>query len=170
MRSKLDDAKDNVKTLIFENVDKLILPKFCLICGKKTEETYQRTIYRKFIPEKSFRNNYNFSLPICNECQEKIRIKKGFKNRWFKSIPLFLIIGLLIMVEIFRYTYSILIAITSFIISLIIPMILYQSQIKDRIELNNYFDIKLLAGEKDRIQISMTNTEYADFLENINKN
>jgi len=162
-----DDKFENIE---FKDVNELIFPKICLICGKNTESTYQKTLYSKFIPEKSFRNNYFLSLPICKECLGKIRIKSGFQNMWIKLLPVFGIVGIIIMSIIILSTYSILMGISASFIFFIIPILFYQRAVKDKIKLDKFFKLNLVQGEQDILKISILNKNYASFLKKTNLN
>jgi len=165
--SVIDDKFENIE---FKDINELIFPKICLICGNKTESTFQKILYGKFIPEKSFKNNYYISLPICKDCQGKINIKNGFQNIWLKLLPIFALIGIVIMVIILLSTYSILMGISVIIFTSVIPIILYQRNIKEKINLDEYIDITLVEGEKDILKFSVINKNYARFLKKKNLN
>ncbi|MBD3194157.1 MAG: hypothetical protein GF317_03820 [Candidatus Lokiarchaeota archaeon] len=162
-------GKDNkFETINFKDIDKLIFPKVCLKCGKNTESTYQKMLYGKFIPEKSFRNNYLISLPICLECKDNLKIKTGFQNKWIKSLLLFSIVGIIFMMIILLNTYSILMGISILIITILIPIILYQRSIKNKVRLDQFFRMNLVEGKQDIIEITLLNNNYVNFLKKVN--
>ena len=105
----------------FENKDTIMLPKVCLVCGKKTD------IFHKISKQGTFNRityetiHHHFSIPICKKCKKKVIPKKAKQKKLKKKTVLSAILGLITAIIIGIFTYSLIFGLTIFIISLVIP-------------------------------------------------
>jgi len=170
MGIKLKSQKRNLKTIEFKETDEILFPDVCIICGKTTDSRVQKRLYGKFIFEKPYKKNYNFSLPICSDCKIRLKIKSGINNIFGKLLIIGVIIGIISGIILGVYTYSIGMALTIPIILFLIPLFFYWKSTKERLNLDKYFKIQLMVGQEDTIRISFLNSEYAEFIKKTNLN
>ncbi len=168
MASKLKSQKPNLKLVEFKETDEILFPDVCIICGKTTDSRVQKRLYGKFVFEKSYKKNYNFSLPICSNCKNRLKIKSGFNNIFEKLLIISVIIGIISGIILGIYTYSIGMALAIPVICFLVPFFFYWRSTKDKLKLDNYFKIELINGQIDIIRLSFLNSEYAKFIENTN--
>ena len=166
---KKDSSKELV-TIELEERDQILFPDLCIICGKRTESRIEHRMQGKFIPNKSYRNTYEFKFPICNECGLRLKIKTGIKIIFGKLIIISIICGAIVGLILGLLTYSIAMALTIPLISFLISLFFYFRSIKDKLHLEDYFNIVILPGQQDTIRFSFRNSQYAEFIKENNLN
>jgi hypothetical protein len=170
MSNKLKSHKPNLKTVEFKERDEILFPDMCIICGKTTDSRFEKRLYGKFVFEKPYKKNYNFSLPICSECKRRLKIKSGLNNIFGKLIVISVVIAIISGIILGVFTHSIIMPITILIISFLIPLFFYWRSTKDKLKLDNYFKIQLVPGQEDTIRLSFLNSEYTEFIKKTNLN
>lgn len=151
----------------FQNNEKIYFPKICIICGIDTENEYNKTIFGTFETSKDHKEDYYFSLPICNECKKVILKERDIFSKKVKILLISSIIGLIFALSIYFLTYSIFLSISLFAIVIIIPYLKYKSKIKYKIRLNNFLKIKLGVDKKTLI-FEFFNQNYSKYINEIN--
>ena len=161
---------EDLTSIEFGERDEILFPDVCIICGKRTESRIEVRKIGKFSSNKSFRNNYYFKFPICDECKLRLKIKTGFDNIIIKLLILITIIGAIVGLILGLLTHSIVMALTIPLSSFLIPFFLYLRSIKDKLHIDDYFNIEIIPGEDEIIRFSFLNSQYAKFIKNHNPN
>lgn len=159
--------KNEDKIVKFQDTEEILFPKICVICGINTENQYKRYIYGSYVSSKEYKKDYICNLPICNECVEKVKMKKGISSKSGQLVLVSCIIGLITAIFIYTLTYSIFIGISIFTTSLILPYIYYLKKIRRKIKLNEFLEVTL-SKDGETLIFNFLNPLYANFIKDSN--
>lgn len=161
-------SKISSKTIELEDPNEILFPKMCLICGQTTGSKFKKKVYGSFTNRKSYKNNYNFSLPICISCQRKMKIKTGITTKYGIPILISMIIGLIFSGIIIYYISSYIMGLSVATLLITISIIYYLRKTMEKIKLDDYLKINIKQDVKDTIILTFRNNEYSQFIERIN--
>jgi len=157
------------KNVDFYNVDRLYFLKVCLICGKDSNNTIQKSLLGNFDNNKQKHKNYYIDLPLCEECNGKLNIQINKERNKLTLLFITILVG---AIFIFYFTHSIFMAIGITTIPFIISLFYYKSKVNKRINLNKFIQIKTnsLSDDiaDDVLQLTFLNQNYANNLVKIN--
>ncbi|MBN1801180.1 MAG: hypothetical protein JW891_06705 [Candidatus Lokiarchaeota archaeon] len=156
-------------TLQFYKVNEIYLPKACVACGKKTENTIRKTIFGKIAFSKKERRDYYINLPICGTCSKNSKIGKSIEIAKF-LIPT--IIALILLGIIAFLTYSILMGLGLVGVSFLVSFLHYKARMRERIVLEKFVQLRSMSSEKDGpediLEFKFLNKDYAQKMCDIN--
>ncbi len=161
-------SENNLKTIEIEEPNEILFPKMCLICGQTTESKFNKKLQGSSISDKSYRNMYHFSLPICISCQRKMNLKTGITTKYGISILFSILSGLIAATLIIYFISSYVMGFAILGLLIAISTIYYLKKTKDKIKLDEYLKIIVRSDEKDTIELAFKNNEYSQFIERIN--
>ncbi|MEJ2250639.1 MAG: hypothetical protein P8Y97_13430, partial [Candidatus Lokiarchaeota archaeon] len=114
-------SENSLSTIKFQEPKSIKFPKSCIYCGKRTDRFIIKNFYGKFNSENDYKNNYEIKIPLCLNCQERLKIKKGLKNlRLWLTIFAF-IISSITMIFLIINTYAFIFGISIMLLSFLIP-------------------------------------------------
>lgn len=114
------------------------------------------------------KNDYYFDLPICERCNNYLKIKTGISSKQGQLVLFFSIVGLITSIFIGFLTFSVLFGIAIFSISILFPSLNYRAKTKNKIQLSHFIQINAKNDPKNTIKITFLNQNYADYTNNIN--
>jgi hypothetical protein len=155
--------------VVFETPDSIKFPKSCICCGRTTDLYKTKFFHGNFHESKDYKKNYKINVPLCLNCQKKVKIKKGYKNFRIWTAFILLIISSISMIFLILNTYAFLLGIVVIILSFLVPFYFFRKNIKQRIKLSDIIQIDFVSNKKDLITIFMNNKSYINYLENLNQ-
>jgi len=156
-------------TVEFYEVDAIYFPKICLVCGKPTEHTIEKSLIGDFSYDKEKRKDYHIKLAICEDCNRRVCLTKSAKPIKILFFSLWGLLGALIL---YYFTLSIFIALTIFAISFFVSFLYYSSQDNKILYLNRFLELKTTSLSRDTaddvLQMKFFNEHYKNHVIKIN--
>ncbi|TFF99698.1 MAG: ABC transporter ATP-binding protein [Promethearchaeota archaeon] len=169
MESKMKVSADTIE---FYNTNKFYFPKVCLICAKYTENRVQKYYHHDIDYSRSTKKakSYQFQLPICKECHQKIKIQKKLE---LIKLLLPLMIGIIGAFVLFFITFSWLISLSFFTVLAVMGVLYLRSRLLSRLQLEDFISLKFRMLKQERlnniVQITFSNKKLVKLLGKINK-
>lgn len=91
----------------FYDVKEIYFPNVCIICGQTTNNTIRRTKLGSYSYMTNSKNDYQFTLPICEKCNNYLKIKTGVFGKEGFKVLFFSILGLITSILVGYFTFSI---------------------------------------------------------------
>ena len=154
--------------LEFQNFTEIYFPHICIICRNHADRNIAKNLYGLHTPNKDYKKNYTFSLPVCDPCRNNIEMKTGFSSKSGKLLLMSTILGLIIAILLILALYSILLSVSIFAIFIIFPALNYKVKTKSKIKFDNHLKIKINLQNPDIVELEFSDKEYAKALEEIN--
>ena len=154
--------------ITFKNFEEIYFPNNCFACGKITSNRINKRLYGTFASNYDYKNNYYFSIPICDECENNLKIKNGLKAKSGKILLVSSLFGFLISIFLFLVTSSIFLSIGTAVISFILPFRYYKEQTKSKIKFDEFLDIHISKGNVNSVELKFKEEHYAEGLREIN--
>ncbi len=159
----------NGDTVDFYEVDAIYFPKICLVCGKNTEYTIEKSIIGDFPYDKEKKKDYHIKLAICEDCHRRLCSTKSAK---LIKILLFSLCGLFGTLILYYFTLSIWLALTVFVILFFGSFLYFSSQDKKIPHLDRFIVLKTRSLSKnttdDVLQMKFFNEHYKNHVVKIN--
>ncbi len=156
-------------TVEFYEVEAIYLPKICLVCGKTTEHTIEKSLIGDFLYDKEKRKDYHIKLAICKDCNSRICLTKSAKPI---KVVFYSLWGLLGAIILYYFTLSIFLALTVFAISFFGSFLYFSSQDKKIPYLNRFLELKTKTLSNDTaddvLQMKFFNKNYKNYVIKIN--
>lgn len=156
------------KHITFKNFEEIYFPNNCIACGKISPNRINKKLYGTFSTNYDYKNNYYFSIPICNECEDNLKIKNGLKAKSGKILFVSSLFGFLISILLFLVTTSIFLSIGIVVLSFILPFRHYKEQTKSKIKFDELLDIHITKGNVNSVELKFKEEYYAEGLREIN--
>ena len=154
--------------IIFDNFEDIYFPKNCVVCGKPTQRRINKNLYGIFSSNYAYKKNYYFSIPLCDECEDRLNIKSGLRAKSGKILLATTIIGFLISILLFLLTVSIFLSIGIVLLSFILPFRYYKEQTKAKIKFDNYLKLYISKNDPNSVELDFNDEIYAKSLREIN--
>lgn len=154
--------------IIFDNFEDIYFPKNCVVCGKTTQRRINKNLYGIFSSNYDYKKNYHFSIPLCEECDDRLNIKSGLKAKSGKILLATTIIGSLISILLFLLTVSIFLSIGIVLLSFILPFRYYKEQTKAKIKFDDYLKLYISKNDPNSVELDFNDEIYAKSLREIN--
>jgi len=167
IKEQLKFTSDNNK-LEFQNFNDIYFPHICIVCGSHADKHIAKNLYGLHTPNKDYKKNYTFSLPVCDSCRNKIEMKTGLSSKSGKLLLLSLILGPIVAIFLFFTLNSILLSISIFALFAILTARNYKSKTKSKIRFDNHLKIQINPKNPDIVELEFSDKEYAKALEEIN--
>jgi len=142
------EAKSTSKlehSIEFQDVDKIMLPQICLVCGKKTDRVHNLSKLGRFNNITYETIHHHFSIPLCKKCKKVLIKKEAEQKKSRKRFGLFTALGVITAIIIGFLTYSFIFSITTFIILFLFPYSNYRVKYtsKHSLNLENFIQIEI---------------------------
>ncbi len=152
----------------FYDVKEIYFPNVCIICGQTTNNTIRRTKLGSYSYMTNSKNDYQFTLPICEKCNNYLKIKTGVFGKEGFKVLFFSILGLITSILVGYFTFSIFIGIAIFSLFFIFPYLNYRAKTQKKIRLDQFLKINIKKDLRNTIQMTFVNQNYADYINEIN--
>ena len=162
-------VNSNNIALEFNNLNEIYFPNICMVCGEIAENRIKKSVYGSFFSKNSYKKNYFFDLPVCNECKHNIELRTGLNSKSGKFLLFSTLIGLFISIFLYTLIFSVFLSIGILAISTIFPYIHHRRKVKKKINLNDHLNININRNNVDSVELKFSNIEYADIVKDINK-
>ncbi len=151
----------------FKSNEEIYFPSVCVICGAETENRFKKNEYGSYIGGRDIKKDYSFNIPVCEDCNSKVNLKTGIANKSGKLLLFSCFLGVTLSILFYILIYSVIFSICILSILILFAYLNYQKKIKDKISLNNYFQVNL-KNYTDTVELTFANKKYGEFVEKIN--
>ena len=154
----------NENSVEFYEAKDICFPNICIICGKETKKKFKKSIKGTVNSVESQYKIHHFDLPICNKCQNFLKIDF---NPSSKVLITSTVVGCIASILIGIFTYSILFAIVLASLSFLIPYFNYRIKKKNKLRIENFIKFQIVNNDK-KIIITFINENYAEYVMKVN--
>lgn len=151
----------------FQEQNEIYFPNICVICGVATDNKIKEAVFGSFTLTSEYKYDYILDLPVCNECETRLKIKSGLSSKTGLITLFSIITGIILSIVLFFIAYSILFSIALFAAFVIFPLFYHRSKVEKKIRLDKHLKMDTNRTH-NTITLQFSNENYANVIRDLN--
>jgi len=162
-----ENIKISNSNIEFQEQDEIYFPKVCVICGVMTDNKIKEAVFGSFTSSSEYKYDYLLDVPVCNECEKRLKIKSGLSSKTGLITLFSIIAGIILSMVLFFIAYSILFSIALLAAFVLFPLFYHLSKVRKKIKLDKHLKMDTKRTH-NAITFQFSNENYANVIRDLN--